>query len=282
MLSSELIFLLRALHAELLKLKRTLAFRVIFVLPFFIALLQFFVIWRTKKFPADFNLWQTHATNSFQIWAIFMMPLLIALETALLNGIEHADKQWKHLFALPVPRHSIYFSKFITAAGLILASTLVLALLIVIVGVVATSLRPELVSSSLRAATSSVGATGSSVGAGPSGAGSLRYFGLGLVPYFWITKLALEVWLASWLIIAIHTWISMRWAGFPIPLGAGIGGTFFALFAASAAIGKYYPWLLPMNLFLDGRFTTALVLGIGGGLLAALVGCFEFVRRDVS
>jgi hypothetical protein len=257
MLTSELTFLLRALHAELLKLKRTLAFRVIFVLPFFIALLQFFVIWRTKKIPADFNLWQGHVTNSFQIWAIFMMPLLIALETALLNGIEHADRQWKHLFALPVPRHSIYFSKFIVAAGLILASTLVLALLTVIVGVVATSLRPE-----LAAASSSVSARS--------------------VPLLWIAKLALEVWLASWLIIAIHTWISMRWAGFPIPLGAGIGGTFFALFAASAAIGKYYPWLLPMNLFLDGRFTTALVLGIGGGLLAVLVGCFEFVRRDVN
>jgi hypothetical protein len=36
-----------------------------------------------------------------------------------------------------------------------------------------------------------------------------------------------------------------------------------------------------MNLFLEGRFTTALVLGIGGGIMAALLGCLEFVRRDV-
>jgi hypothetical protein len=248
---SEFTFLFRALHAELLKLKRTLAFRVIFVLPFFIALLQFFVIWRTKKFPADFNLWQTHATNSFQIWAIFMLPLLIALVTALLNGIEHADKQWKHLFALPVPRHSIYFSKFIVAQLLILVSTLILALLTVLVGLASIYLKPELANT-------------------------------GSLPFWWITKLALQVWLAAWLIIAIHTWISMRWAGFPIPLGAGIGGTFFALFAAGAAIGKYYPWLLPMNLFLDRRFTSALVLGIGGGLLGALLGCLEFIRRDVN
>jgi len=244
-------YLLRALHAELLKLKRTLAFRVIFVLPFFIAALQFFVIWRTKKFPANFNLWETHATNSFQIWAIFMLPLLIALVTALLNGIEHADKQWKHLFALPVPRHAIYFAKFIVAQLLILASTLVLALLTVIVGLATVYLKPELANT-------------------------------GAVPLWWIAKLALQVWLAAWLIIAIHTWISMRWAGFPIALGAGIGGTFFALFAASAAIGKYYPWLLPMNLFLDDRFTSALVLGIAGGLLAALLGCLEFIRRDVN
>lgn len=88
--------------------------------------------------------------------------------------------------------------------------------------------------------------------------------------------------LASWLIIALHTWISIRWAGFPIALGAGIGGTFFALFAASAKLGKYYSWLLPMNVFVDGRFRMALILGAGGGIIAALVACAELARRDVT
>ena len=242
--------LLRALHAEVLKLRRTLAFRVIFVLPFLVALLEFFIVWRTKKFPSGFNLWQTVPSNSFQIWAIFMMPLLIALETALLNGIEHSDKQWKHIFALPVPRHSIYFAKVVVAQTLILISTVVLSILIVVVGISATYMRSELAN------------------AGP-------------IPFLWIAKYTLLVWIASWFIIAIHTWISMRWSGFPIALGAGIGGTFFALFAASASIGKYYPWLLPMNLFLDGRFRSAIILGAAGGVVAAILGCFEFVRRDV-
>lgn len=243
--------LLRALHAELLKLKRTLAFRVIFVLPLLIALLQFFVIWQTKKTPAEFDLWQTHAKNSLQIWAVFMMPLLITLETALLNGIEHSDRQWKHIFALPIRRHSVYLSKFIVAQGLILLSTLTLAIFIVIVGVAATHFKPIFAN------------------AGPP-------------PYLWIAGQALLVWLASWLIIALHTWISIRWAGFPFALGAGIGGTFFALFAASAKLGKYYPWLLPMNVFVDGRFRMALILGAGGGIIAALVACAELARRDVT
>jgi lantibiotic transport system permease protein len=245
-----MISLFRALHAEILKLKRTLAFRVIFALPFLVGLLEFFIVWRTKKFPAGFNLWQTLPTSSFQVWAIFMLPLLITLETALLNGIEHSDKQWKHIFALPLPRHSIYLAKFIVAQALILISTAVLAVLIVIVGVAATYVRTELAN------------------AGP-------------VPFGWIAKYTLLVWIAGWFIIAIHTWISMRWSGFPIALGAGIAGTFFALFAASASIGKYYPWLLPMNLFLDGRFTAAIVLGAAGGIIGALLGCVEFVRRDV-
>ena len=242
--------LFRALHAELLKLKRTLAFRVIFVLPFLVATLQFFISWRTKKFPADFNLWETVTTSSLQIWAVFMLPLLITLETALLNGIEHSDKQWKHLFALPVPRYSVYFAKVIVAQGLILISTFILAALIVVVGIAAMQVRPELANS------------------GPA-------------PYGLIAKNASMVWLASWLIIAIHTWVSMRWSGFPIPLGTGIAGTFFALFAASASVGKYYPWLLPMNLFIEGRATSAIVLGVVGGVIAVLLGCFEFVRRDV-
>ncbi len=242
--------LLRALHAELLKLKRTLAFRVIFVLPLLVAVLQFFIVLRTKKFPAEFDLWQTMGTSSLQIWAVFMMPLLIALETALLNGIEHSDRQWKHMFALPVPRHAVYVSKVVVAMGLIFISTWVLSVLTVIAGIFSTYLRPELAN------------------AGP-------------IPFGWFAKYTTLVWLASWMIIAIHTWVATRWAGFPIPLGAGIGGTFFALFAASASVGKYYPWLLPMNLFIDGRFKTAIVLGIVGGIVATIIGCFEFVRRDV-
>ena len=242
--------LLRALHAELLKLKRTLAFRVVFVLPFLVATLQFFVAWRTEKFAPGFKLWETAPSTSLQIWAVFMLPLLITLETALLNGIEHSDKQWKHIFALPVPRYAVYFAKVIVAQALVLISTLILGALIVVVGVAVMQLRPELANS-------------------------------GSPPYGWIAKYVALVWIASWLIIAIHTWVSTRWSGFPIPLGAGIGGTFFALFAASAAIGKFYPWLLPLNLFLPGRFTSAIVLGAVGGIVVVLLGCFEFVRRDV-
>src|SRR6185295_13895398 len=136
--------LLRALHAELLKLKRTLAFRVIFVLPFLVATLQFFIAWRTPKFAPGFKLWEQAPSSSLQIWAVFMLPLLITLETALLNGIEHSDRQWKHIFALPVPRHAVYVSKVIVAQVLIFISTLILSLLTIVVGIVAVHLRPEL------------------------------------------------------------------------------------------------------------------------------------------
>jgi len=242
--------LIRALHAETLKLKRTLAFRMVFVAPLLVAALQFFVILNQRRPAADFNLWGMISRASLSVWAVFMLPLLITLETALINGVEHGEKQWKHIFALPVPRHAVYAAKFLIAQSLAAASTLILCALIVIVGLAGACLRPELPHA-------------------------------GAIPFVWILKHAAFVWLASWLIIAIHIWVSIRWAGFAIALGAGIGGTFFAIFAASARVGMYYPWLLPVNVFIEERFTAALLLGAGGGLVAAVIGCVEFARRDV-
>jgi hypothetical protein len=56
------------------------------------------------------------------------------------------------------------------------------------------------------------------------------------------------------------------------------GAEFQAEFTAET---RYYPWLLPMNILREGRATTAIVLGVAGGLMAMLIGCFDFVRRDV-
>jgi len=37
-----------------------------------------------------------------------------------------------------------------------------------------------------------------------------------------------------------------------------------------------------MNIFIDGRSNAALFLGVCGGVVAIVLGCFEFVRRDVA
>lgn len=242
--------LARTLSAELLKLKRTLAFRMIIVAPLLVVTLQFFVLWNQKRFQDGFRMWEVLPRNVLSLWAVFMLPLFITLETALLNGLEHSEKQWKHLFALPVPRYTIYVAKLMTVLALTAAATLALCGLIVLSGVALTHLRAELTAS-------------------------------GAIPYWWILKNAGLVWLASWLIVAIHNWVSMRWQGFALALGTGIAGTFFALFAASARMGKFYPWLLPVNIFMDERFTVALLLGSIGGVIAAVIGCIEFTRRDV-
>jgi hypothetical protein len=66
-----------------------------------------------------------------------------------------------------------------------------------------------------------------------------------------------------------------------VAAGAGVAGTFFALFAASAKAGRYYPWLLPLNVLTSpDRIPLALALGVGGGLLIAVLGAVDFARRE--
>lgn len=241
----------RVLHAEMLKLKRTLAFRMVFVAPVLVVTLIFFILYEKKEFKPDFDLWDAVLKIALNFWAVFMMPLLITLETALLSGLEHGEKQWKHILALPVTRKSVYLVKLLTVHMLILISMTLLIVLAICVGLVFIKIRPALANT-------------------------------GMPPWGWILKHSAYVWLASWLIMAIHTWISVRWASFAVTLGTGIAGTFFALFAASAKLGKFYPWLLPVNVFSDERLALALWIGIVGGVVATVLGCWDFVRRDVA
>jgi pimeloyl-ACP methyl ester carboxylesterase len=245
----------RALHGEALKLKRTLALRMIFVAPALMALLGLLVqsaaIARGRG-DLVATLWDSLARGCLTIWALFLMPLLITLETALLCGLEHGARQWKHVFALPVPRYAIYLAKYFMVQGLILLSTLVVCLFIVLSGWILILWHPSLAAA-------------------------------GAPPVWSILGHALECWLAAGLILSVNLWIALRWPTFTVALGAGITGTFFAVFAASSDALRYYPWLLPLNVISSSeRVPAALIIGLTGGLVIAVLGGIDFLRREES
>jgi pimeloyl-ACP methyl ester carboxylesterase len=245
----------RAFAAEALKLKRTLALRLVVLAPALVALLSLLAqsaAILTGRSDLTATLWHAHTQSSLTMWAIFLLPLLITIDTTLLAGLEHAEKQWKQLFALPVPRPAIYFAKYAIAQALTALSTLVLCALIVLTGWLLMLWHPSLAAA-------------------------------GAPPVVSIVVHALGCWLAAGLIVSINLWIALRWPTFTVPLGAGVAGTFFALFASSAKIAAYYPWLLPLD-FLSGdeRAAPALILGIVGGIVVAVLGCVDFNRREES
>ncbi|MEO8028105.1 MAG: ABC transporter permease, partial [Bryobacteraceae bacterium] len=109
-----MIMLIRVLRTEFLKLKRTLALWMVVVAPVVVVLLQFLVGYKGgERLSQGNDAWPAIVRNSVALWTILMMPLFVTLETSLLAGLEHTDKNWKTLLALPAPRWTIYASKLI-------------------------------------------------------------------------------------------------------------------------------------------------------------------------
>jgi len=242
--------LARALWAESLKLKRTLALWMAFVAPLVIVLLQFMMLWhRGAPLAKVRDGWELLSGGIYTLWAVLMLPLFITLETALLAGIEHSQKMWKHLFTLPVSRSVVYSAKLIVAAAMIAVSCFVLVIGTVTAGLLLRQLTP----------------------------GALAQ----PVPWNDLLAKAAATFLASWLLIALHSWIALRWPSFALACGAGMAATVgTGLIAGSERWWKFYPWSLPFHALTSNHLQLSLTIGAFGGLLIAILGCWDVARRD--
>lgn len=247
----------RALAAELLKTRRTRALLIALVTPYLVALLPCVVALSQGgalvRRPA-FSPWPWLAEAAFSTWTLILFPLFLSLEAALLASMEHRSNGFKHLFVLPVRRGAVYAAKQIAVALLTAGSLLLLVLGLAAGGLALRSLRP----------------------------------GLGFeapVPFGDLLAGAGRIFAASGLVLAIHTWMSLRWRSFAPVLALGIVATVvtIALNAGDVEVWPWFPWSLP---FQAGRSLQAvhdpavLALGALGGLAAAFLGSQEMTRRD--
>ncbi len=240
---------LRALSAEMLKLKRTLALWLALLAPLLVVVLSAAFVLRV---PAQriqrMGLWPALLQGTI-MWAVFLLPLVACLLTALLNGVEHRESNWKQLFALPAPRWSVYAAKAAAAYVLLALGSAVLWSSLIGSGYALHALAPK----------------------APLG------------PAPWIAlgrKLAL-IYAASGALIAIHLWVSARSKGFPLPLGVGVGAVLVSLLGMNDKIMKYWPWMFPTNTTIDQRWVAALVLGVAGGVVITVLGALDLERRDI-
>lgn len=236
--------LISLIAAELIKLRRTLALWMVFIAPLVVIALQI-MLWLNHKegIGFDADLWIMFATNIFSMWAIFMYPLFCALVVALVYHYEHTTSGWQKMYTLPVPRWTILFAKISVAMMLLFASGIVL-----FAGIIAGGFLTDL--------------------AHPAIEMPLE------IPYGHIFRQWASMTGASLMIFAIQHWASLRWTTLSVPIGTGIAGTFFAIFATSWKYGHFYPWLMPIHVLhrTDGKEVIALWVGIIGGiiLLAAM------------
>ncbi len=261
-------FLIRALHAELLKSKRTLAFWLALIAPLVVIALQVAMMWEQRKYMSDLyqnqSAWYEYGGQTGILWGLLMLPLFVTLETALVAQWEHKNGQWKHLFALPIPRWALYAAKQIGGMALIGISTAMLIGMTIVSGWALRLLIP---------------------GIGFESA----------VPWLEFAKYGLTMFLGAWLIIAIQTWVAQRWPSFAVASGVGIALTVAGAMVIQSDWANFYPYTLPvivangfvgesmrsLNGFTEGLPWVELLVGSLGGIAAAIAGGWQVTRRDV-
>lgn len=248
--------MMRALSAEALKLRGTLALWMSFIAPMLVValvVLQLTIADISRPGTmSPLKAWETLVVMVLQLWAFLMMPLYITLQSALLAGLEHGNHQWKHLLSLPVPKSVHYLAKLAALLALTALALLVLGLLLPIAGWLLMHLHPELGIS------------------GPA-------------PWHKLATTIPACFAASVLIMAIHTWVAVRWRSFTVAVSVGMAATVAGfLIMQSQTYGMYYPWSMAVQVTAGGgeHMRFAVTASLLGGCLVSLVGLWNFVRRE--
>lgn len=133
-------------HAELIKLRNTLAILVSIGVPFFLALINFIIYYSDgdKLVVANANPWPGFIFQAHKFWAGLLLSLTIILNAALINAIEHSNNTWKRIYSLPVSKASIYFSKLLAFLLLNLATAISFTLFIHLLGSLLIIFKPAL------------------------------------------------------------------------------------------------------------------------------------------
>jgi hypothetical protein len=253
--------LIRVLHAELLKMKRTMAWKLVVLAPGIVVALIVFMAsqapFSTLQRNGAGKEWTNLTRLVLLLWTLLMMPLYITLETAIVAGLDHAENQWKSLLARPVPRWTLYVAKLIIIVAMSAASMLVILIGILLAGAMLPRLQPQLTFPSP-------------------------------IPWAAIVRESSQIMGLGFLALTIQFWVSLRWRSFSVAIGTGIVAMILGYFAVVAGRAgdwlQYIPWALPMLVLArePHNIEASLLIGVALSLAVAVAGCVDFCRREVS
>lgn len=246
--------LLRALHAEMLKLLHTLAVWLCVLTPLMVTLLGIAMLWTNPALLSQASVegrWPVVITTIMSMWAAMMLPLFVTLESALLAGLEHGNHQWKHLLALPLPRSTHYLAKTIALSSLVLLATAALGLTILVGGLLLTM-------------------TDAATLSGMPAWGMLA----GRVAILLLTALPM---------VAAQLFIALRWGSFSVTMTSGIIATMLALFIPHGGMfDRWFPCAMPSLAVSSAPADIAgvVALSVIGFCVITAFGVLDFTRRE--
>jgi hypothetical protein len=244
--------LTRAVSAEFLKLKRTLALRLAVIAPLFIVLLQLGVylargedVERAANSPvAGF------ARGILTLWTLVFLPFWATLAASLCASLDHSHNHWDQLFALPMHRWPIYAAKWITVFGLIALSSICLPLFALAAIEVLKAVRVEWRTAPL--------------------------------PWQLLLSGVTRSCGACLLLISLQSWLSLRWHSFLVALGIGIAGIMSGIILISAPMRflSFYPWTAAAAAASPSEPMLPLLWGMCAGLAIGVFACWRLAVRD--
>jgi hypothetical protein len=253
----------RAIWSELLKIKHTWAFTLSVVTPVGVTLFILLVVMEVPNKEWN-DVWIYYLRGVAWSWLLLMTPLYVALLIALLASTDHNAGAWKLLLAQPVASSPLYLAKLAVGLLLIGWSHVVLGGVSLGIGFLLPRLRP-----------------------------GLGNYNLGVDVRHFLVMLALA-YVASFLMMAIHTWLSMRSANFVLSLGVVIFAEMAnVLGMQQVSLQKCWPWLFPFDAVrlvgLQPRDTVLhfwsiqhlTLLSLFGAVIVTAAALWDFSRREV-
>lgn len=183
------------IHVEIFKLKRS---RLILTSTI-LTLLALYQGYDFAKLGLEENAEEVFRGFLYQgtmaVYSWLVLPLIITIVLVMMARMEHSNNSWKQLFAMPVERGKVYFSKLLVGMGIVIYS---LVLLFIGMIVVAYSL------------------------------------GIEGVPVFWTAKQFGILFLSSFAIMGIIFYLSYRFTHFSVPMLVGAGFAFPSMLVANS------------------------------------------------
>ena len=248
--------------AEAIKLRRSAPVRLALAAPALLFVLHLMTLFARpaaslagQGITDPVRLWRDLLGFPWILWLGLFTPALIVFEAICLANMEHNSRQWKQLFALAIPRWRIFAIKMFFC-GLLLGVSFLIFIVTSVAGVLMFS--------------------------GARGLNLASY-----IPWPEILLTAVRAYGACWLLIVVHTWLSVRFPGFAVPAGIAFAAllTGFLLVNVSRDLFSWwYPWTLPISVRPDGLYKSQSTLapalfGAFTGLILAPLASWDLGRR---
>lgn len=248
--------MLLLVQIELLKTKRSLALLMLFVCPLFVVVLQSLIMVKTGGSTIDEKGWAMLWAGANAIWCYFMLPLYIALITALLNGNEHKNATWRLMLSLPVQPIWLYLSKLTLAWLYTLIANLVLFLWVAVSILLLKAF----------------------------GYGAESFTFANALDYPFISQVSKTA-ISCLPILIIQHAISWRYGNIVAPLALGVIATMGISQIGSSDYWVYYPWsyMTMSNMGSDSSMQLQAVwLALGTAVFAIIATSIWLCRRETS